>query len=309
MSHLRIQLFGRFCLSCNGQEISGMEGGKARELLAYLLVHHDHPQTRETLAELLWSSCQEGQSKKYLRQTLWQIQAALRNLPEFDLEDFFQIDTHWMQVHLNSQVNLDVAIFEDAAAFLKQWRGQPLNETQASVLRQAADLYQGDLFEGCYRSWCVLERERMQCQYLLMLDRLMAHAEATQEYGTGLAYGLRILHFDHARERTHRQMMKLHFLSGDRTGALRQYQHCVEALVQELGVKPSRLTVELCQQIKEDRLTLSPDEQPPTVDETASLMPALLHKSFEEIQTLLNGLQQQVQQEIRNLAAGPKNRS
>ena len=51
------------------------------------------------------------------------------------------------------------------------------------------------------------------------------HGQTTyaSTFAEPLAYGARILHCDRARERTHRRLMRLHFLAGDRTAALRQY--------------------------------------------------------------------------------------
>jgi hypothetical protein len=46
--------------------------------------------------------------------------------------------------------------------------------------------------------------------------------------------------------------MRLYFLSGDRTQALRQYEMCAAALVEELGVAPSKPTVELYERIRAD---------------------------------------------------------
>ena len=73
-------------------------------------------------------------------------------------------------------------------------------------------------------------------------------------YEEGLAYGARTLRFDGARERTHRRMMRLYYLAGDRTDALRQYDRCVAALRRELGVSPSAHTVALYNQIRRERL-------------------------------------------------------
>ena len=86
----------------------------------------------------------------------------------------------------------------------------------------------------------------------MMLDKMMSYCEAHKKYETGLAYGLRVLRYDRARKSTHRRLMHLHYLAGDRTAALRQYEHCVGALNEELGVKPSRLTVALYDQIRLD---------------------------------------------------------
>ena len=57
------------------------------------------------------------------------------------------------------------------------------------------------------------------------------------EYEAGQNYGSIILGFDRARESTHRHLMQLYYLAGDRTGALRQYERCARALDAELGVR------------------------------------------------------------------------
>jgi hypothetical protein len=37
-----------------------------------------------------------------------------------------------------------------------------LNEAQAQLLKDAVNLYCGDLLEGWYQDWCLFERERLQ---------------------------------------------------------------------------------------------------------------------------------------------------
>ena len=90
---------------------------------------------------------------------------------------------------------------------------------------------------------------------LAMLNKLMTYFETIEEYEMGLVYGHRILQFDRAHERTHRRMMRLHYLAGDRTAALRQYDRCTAALDGELSVKPAKWTVSLYNQIKAYQLT------------------------------------------------------
>jgi hypothetical protein len=46
--------------------------------------------------------------------------------------------------------------------------------------------------------------------------------------------------------------MHLYYLMGDRTGALRQYQDCVAALMEELDVSPSQSTLALLNQVQQD---------------------------------------------------------
>lgn len=88
--------------------------------------------------------------------------------------------------------------------------------------------------------------------YLAMLNKLMAFMESCQEYETALLFGQRILQCDRAHERTHWRMMRLHYMAGDRTAALRQYERCVTALWEELGVEPAKWTSALYEQIRSD---------------------------------------------------------
>ena len=48
--------------------------------------------------------------------------------------------------------------------------------------------------------------------------------------------------------------MRLHYLSGDRTTALREYARCVQALKREFDLPPMQATVALYEQIRAERL-------------------------------------------------------
>jgi DNA-binding SARP family transcriptional activator len=176
-----------------------------------------------------------------------------------------------------------------------------LDETRARNLQQAVDLYQGDLLEGWYQDWLLCERERLQNMYLAMLDRLIRYCEAHQEYAAGLNYGERILKYDPARERTHQQMMRLKYLAGDRTGAMRQYDRCVKALSEELGVQPGRRTRELLDQIRSDLSPLPLHSDSIALQSDSMSQPALseLLIQLKGLQTTLCDLQQRSQQWIK----------
>jgi DNA-binding SARP family transcriptional activator len=121
-------------------------------------------------------------------------------------------------------------------------------------VQEALQLYSGALLDGWYHEWCLYERERFLTMYLAMCDKLIGYCEAESRYDEGVAYGLRILRHDRARERTHRALMRLYYLAGDRTGALRQYERCAAALSDELGVRPARSTAALYEQISAERV-------------------------------------------------------
>jgi DNA-binding SARP family transcriptional activator len=278
--------------------VAGLEARKAQDLLAYLLIYRDRPHAREVLAELFWGERSSSQSKKYLRQALWQVQSALDEGIADSGPPLLLVDGEWVRMNEDADYWLDVALFEQAYGLVRGTSGREMNGQCAEALRAAVELYRGDLLEGCYQDWCLYERERLQNTYLSMLGKLIACCEAHGQFDDGLAFGERILRQDRAHERAHRCMMRLHYLAGNRTEALRQYERCVEALREELGVKPARRTVALYERLRADRL-----EDPAQVSDQgatnleASTLPELLAR-LKRLQVALAGVQGEIQQNI-----------
>lgn len=296
MSALNIRLFGRFCVQRGEQPIHGLDAGKVQELFCYLLLYRDRPHSREALASLLWGDTSTEKSKKYLRQTLWQLQTALDEQPG---EGVLLVEAEWIQLNLRAECSFDVAAFEQGFALAQGALGKELDAESARLLEGAVGFYQGDLLEGWYHDWCLYERERLQNIYLTILHRLMCHYESRCEYEAALVYGARILCHDRACERTHRQLMRLHHLAGNRTAALRQYQRCLDALREELGVKPEQSTRKLYEQICSDELSadLAAQTQAHAAPPPSASLPEVLSR-LKHLRSALSEIQGQVQQNI-----------
>jgi DNA-binding SARP family transcriptional activator len=272
VARITVCLFGKLSLQCNGHALSGFDARKIQQLLCYLLLHRDHPQPREVLASLLWADNSTDQSKKYLRQTLWQLQSALDQNHKLFNGSLLTVEADWVDLHSGADLWLDVAAFEDAFTPVQDIQGRDLDPEKAQLLEHAVQLYHGDLLEGWYEDWCLFERERFQNMYLAMLDKLMGYCEANNQYETGIVYGTRILFFDRAREHTHRHLMLLQYLAGNRSAALRQYERCSVALNEELGVKPAKSTLALYDQIRDDHINLT--DPSTNIAHTPQLTPA-----------------------------------
>jgi DNA-binding SARP family transcriptional activator len=227
---------------------------KVQELFTYLLLHRERPVSREAVAALLWRDVFNAQPKKNLRQALWQLQAVVDAQLDRDEPQVLVVEADWVHVNPASGFWLDVAVFEDAVDASAGVSGDRLDAVHAEALIAAANVYRGDLLEGCYQDWCLFERERLQNAYLATLDKLMVRCMATGAYEAGIAYGERVLRIDRAHERTHRRLMRMRYLDGDRTAALAQYERCQAALRDELAVSPAHVTTSLLEQIRADRL-------------------------------------------------------
>ena len=301
MVKLCIQLFGKFCVRRDERVLDGFDARKIQELFCYLLLHRDHSLPRETLASILWPETTTIQSKKNLRQVLWQLQSALGSQNEPSNDRLLLVDPDWVQLNSEAELWLDVAEFEQVFNLVQKMPGQEFDSSTARLLQNTVQLYQGPLLEGWYQDWCLLERERLQSMYLAMLDKLMSFTEVHYDYETGLLYGMRIMCYDRARERTHRRMMRLYYLLGDRAEALRQYERCSAALDEELGISPSKSTQALYRQIQADQL-----DEPSPISVQVDIPPEVPVPSLLEIlgrlaqvQRSLTELQNQVQQSIQ----------
>jgi DNA-binding SARP family transcriptional activator len=308
MSELSVRLFRKLEIERDGQMLADISGRKVQELLCYLLLHRERPHHREILASLLWANSSTAQSKRYLRQALWRLQAQLGSEDEPICGRMFLVQPEWVHLNPAADLWLDVAQFEEAFARVKGVPGQTLDTLRVEALCRALDLYRGDLLEGWFQDWCLYERERLRHMYLAILDKLVDYCEVQGEYEAGLAYGNRILSSDEARERTHRRLMRLHYLSGDRTAALRQFDCCVKALHRELAVEPSARTVALCEQIREDQPPSSTQLSaasigPPTSD--ASRWSDVLYH-LKRLQKTLAETQGQLQEVIQAMQLSTK---
>jgi DNA-binding SARP family transcriptional activator len=254
MSNLQISLFGQFRIRRDGRDLDGFDVLKVQELLSYLLLHAGRPQVRELVASRLWGGhCTTSRSKAYLRKALWRLQSALRTEAGAGAENLITASGDSICLHRVSSVELDIAVFEEAYADARGVPGHGLSSQSVHALKRAVRLYDGDLLANWYVDWCTGPRARLKQIYLILLDKLTQWCEVHGQYEEGLEYGAATLEHDSARERTHRQLMRLHVLAGYRTAALRQYDACARILREELDVAPAQRTVELYDQIRSDR--------------------------------------------------------
>ena len=301
---IKVYLLGHFSIQCGNQKWKGAEGSKAQELFCYLISHRQSAQTREFLASLFWGDTSREQSKKHLRQTLWRMHSCRSSSDAAPRQRLIVVDGE--RVRLNPEIDwwIDVEEFERICARLKRLR--EFDSEAARSARQAVELYRGDFLEGYYHDWCLYERERLQNMFLATLDKLICYCLENGEYKEGLQYGEAILHHNPVSERAQTQVMKLHYLSGDRTAALQQFERCRKALKEELGVAPTRATLELFDQIRADHLIASfaaanriADSPPKSSDPPNSLGEIL--GRLKRYQVSLSQMQLQIQQDIQTI--------
>lgn len=254
---LQIHLFGPLDLRADGAPLEPLESARAASLLAYLLLNRQAPQPRQRLAFLLWPDSSETQARTNLRHVLHTLRHALP-----DASRFLDVTPGTLQWRADAPCWLDVAAFEETIARAEREAGV----ARQAALREAIELYTGDVMEGCYDDWLLKERERLRQIYCEALRHLTALLEAGGETAQAILYAERLLRRDSLDEETYRLLMRLHGADGDRARALRVYHQCVATLERELGIAPSPPTRAAYE-------ALLPPGRPPVIEERRANRP------------------------------------
>ncbi len=226
----RARVLGRFDLSLDGVQVPPLESARAESLLAFLVLHQNTATSRQHLAFLLWPDSTEAQARTNLRHLLHTLR---RRLP--DADRYLEVTARTVGWRADAPCRLDVSAFEE----LLDARGDDGNE---QALREAVELYTGDLLEGCYDEWLIGERERLRLRQLDALAKLATLCEDRADTDGAIGYAERLVRGDPLREGAYRQLMRCHDARGDRGRAVRAYHVCCSTLERELSVRPSAET-------------------------------------------------------------------
>lgn len=243
--------------------VPGVESVRVQSLVAHLVLHAGDSFSRQHLAGLFWPDSPDGQARTNLRKLVLELRRAL---PGFDR--YLLIEDRALQWRRDAPISVDVVEFEHALA----------HASSPAALEQVITLYRGDLLPECYDDWIIPERERLRRSYMDALARLVAALEAHRDYAGAIRHARRLLDLDPLQEATYRLLMRLHALTGDRTGAVRVYHACASMLQRELDVVPSPETREAYERL------LAADARPATQPLAA---PPLVgrHSEWERLQT------------------------
>jgi DNA-binding SARP family transcriptional activator len=205
------------------RQLPPLESARAESLLAYLLLHRDAPQPRQRLAFLLWPGSTEPQAQTNLRKVLHTLRRALPGA-----DSLIETGPRTLRWRTDAPLWLDVEHFERALA--------------EGRLKEAVETYTGELLEGRYDEWLMVERERLAGLYAEALERLARQHEVGLRWPEAIRCAERLVAQDPLREESHRLLMQLCRASGDRARAVRAYHVCATALERELGIEPSAET-------------------------------------------------------------------
>ncbi|MFQ3681248.1 ATP-binding protein [Roseiflexus sp.] len=237
---LAILLLGPPQILFNGVSVT-MPRRRARALVYYLAAQRK-PVHRERLIDLFWHDHERAAARQLLRTTLHSVRRALGSSFEGDEE-----------LTIARDADVDYRALVDAVT---------ASAVDEATLANALKRYRDDLLAGftlpdapLFTDWLEAERERVRLLVVRGYTRLARVAETRGDFAAALAALDHALAFDPLQEDLQREAIRLHYLAGDRVGAIRRYERLRDILDAELGVPPMRATRELYDAIVTDRLT------------------------------------------------------
>lgn len=241
---MRITLFGNLHFEGTDTSVTSINTNRLQSLLAYLILHGDAPQPRESLAFTLWPASRESQARTNLRQLLHSLKRALPTGCNSLLIEHFSVQ--WRH---DFSCAVDTTEFQAALAEAAVGRAANDRPREIRCLTTAAELYTDDLLPSLYDDWILPFRQEFRTGICHALHRLATILEEQRDYRAALAYTERLVVLDPLGESSHRLLIQLHAANHDRASALRAYHQCMRVLRREMGVEPDAATKELFQRI------------------------------------------------------------
>jgi predicted ATPase/DNA-binding SARP family transcriptional activator/Tfp pilus assembly protein PilF len=249
MALLAIALLGTPRITLDHEPVA-IERRKALALLAYLAINPG-PQSRDTLATLLYPESDQTTARTSLRRILATLTAIAR--------DWLIADSDTLTLTVDEQLQFDVARFR---TYLNAWRSHNHPETTIcpacrTALRAAVELYRGDFMAGFsltdspqFDEWQQFQAETLRSELATALEKLSRSTSDQRHLDEALDYARHWVTLDALNEPAHRRLMQIYAQTGKQAAALRQYLTLVELLDTELGATPSAETTALYEQIR-----------------------------------------------------------
>ncbi len=259
MTSLKLFVLGPPRLERDGQQVA-LPLRRAVALLVHLAVT-GQPQSRETLAALLWPESDEGEARGRLRRTLHRLGDAVEG-------GILIADASALRLSPDADLWVDALAFRQHAAvgLVPEAAPDGPDSGQLAHLTQAAVLYADDFLAGftlpdspAWDEWQFNQREDLRRTCARVLERLARVHRAQAQWEAGIGSARRWLALDPLHEPAHRALMEMYAQAGQFAAAQRQYQECARVLDADLGVSPEDETTRLYEAIRARRLTPIPD--------------------------------------------------
>lgn len=229
---LRLHLLGAPHIALPNGTAHALERRSAA-LLALLALNGATP--RAKAAALVWPEADDAHANNSLRQRIFKLRQICGR-------DVIVTDK---SISLAHDIAHDLhAPLARLAADAESCQGEVLGELDFADSRELDE-------------WIGVARQRWRGELARALAELASRLEGEGRIALALRLGERLIEADPTQEHAHRRVMRLHYLRGDRAGAMAAFDRCRILLKTELGVLPDRETQDLQRLIESSEVPVS----------------------------------------------------
>lgn len=234
MSEWQLKVLGSVSLR-RGEQVYTPDR-KSAAILSYLSL--EGPTSRSKLAGLLWPDVVEATARNNLAQTL-------RRLRQLIGDSLIAGDD---VLSLRPDLSVDIAELN-----IQLFSGN------VQEMRDAGELLNGLDFDDSpdFADWLYGERERLLELRRQALAASIERLERSGRFDEATRYAKQLIDLDPVAETPHYLLMRLHYLAGNRSAALKAYARCRNILAQTLGIEPLPETTALARKIEQGEVYLS----------------------------------------------------
>jgi DNA-binding SARP family transcriptional activator len=252
MGTLKMQLLGDPLILYDPLQL---QTKKVFALLAYLAVRGE-PIRREYITTLLWEDSDESHARSSLRRYLSVVHNDLN-------KERLIVTTDTIALKQDPDLWVDVRIFNTELEQVNRHHTDSETVCAECVqrLKTIVELYRGDFLRGftlrdsvLFDDWQHFEADKFRQALNTSLKRLVKWYLDTGHYEEGIHFALRWSQLEALADEPIRHLMLLYIHSGQRTIALQCYKNFEGVLDRELGVVPMDETIQLYEEILEDKL-------------------------------------------------------
>jgi DNA-binding SARP family transcriptional activator len=253
---VEVRMFGPLGLRVDGSQLGTRDFGgvKPKQLLEVLLLERGRLVPKDRIAELLWGAALPRRVAATVETYVAVLRRRLDARPGLGRRLIATEPGGYRLIA--EQLVVDVDHYE----WLLRRAAAAAEAERRSVLEAAVEIGELELLaDEPYGSWVVPAREHYRERQVQALVDLAECCLDQGDQRAALAAAERAIARERTRERAYRAVMRAHQAVGDRDGALRAYERCRQALVDELGVGPGSETAALHGAIVRDE---APERRP-----------------------------------------------
>ncbi len=247
---ISMRLLGGYRIDVSGREVRSGLRGKAKELLAFYLLHPEGT-TLEEATEALWPEADARRGSEWFWTALGNLRSRLRSATEN--KELKVIEREGDRYRIEPLFEVDLWRFEAALAAAGTQSTaagtQSADPSWAAALQEAADAYTGELLAGMTWPWAEVPREDLRGRAVDVLVSLAATRLVNGDIRSALEALERAVQVDPVAEQLYRRIMRLHAKMGRADQADASFRTLV-ARLGEIDLEPSaeteKLHAELC---------------------------------------------------------------